>query len=285
MQLLVSVANATEARVAVNGGADLIDAKDPISGALGAVPLSTLRQIHIAVAGQRVVSAALGDADDEGTIERMSYEYAATGVGFVKIGFTGVSSVARVGRLVTAAVRGVRATNPTTCGVVAVAYADTGGTASINRTALVHVAAVAGATGVLLDTERKHGPGLLGLVSAEKLAAWAALAHAQGLTVALAGKLTVDDLPTLRATGADIVGFRGAACDGERTSRLIEAKVHALRRATTPVLLSGDLPRDAKAPIAAVRCGPRQLSPVRCAVEAHVRSTGPRRQDPGRREV
>ena len=87
MQLLVSVANATEARDAVDGGADLIDAKNPLNGALGAVSLSMLREIHAAVADRRVVSAALGDADDEETIERAAFAYAATGVGFVKVGF------------------------------------------------------------------------------------------------------------------------------------------------------------------------------------------------------
>lgn len=228
IQLLVSVANATEARDAINGGADLIDAKDPEQGPLGAVSLSTLRQIHMAVAGCRPVSAALGDADDEATVERMAREYAATGVGFVKIGFAGITCAARVGRLITAAVRGVRATNSTRCGVVAVAYADTGGTKSLKKSALVDAAADAGASGVLLDTADKEGPGLSRLVSLEKLAAWVAMAHHRALTVALAGKVTVDDLPFVSATGADIVGVRGAACDDGRTSRVVEAKVRAL---------------------------------------------------------
>ena len=232
MQLLVSVADATEARNAVAGGADLIDAKNPLEGALGAVSLPALRQIHIAVAGCRVVSAALGDADDEETIERATREYAATGVGFVKIGFSGLSNASRVARLITAAVRGVRATDRQDCGVVAVAYADTGGTTSVDRTVLLGAAADAGAVGVLIDTERKEGPGLLGLLSPETLAAWTTMAHNQGLTAALAGKITADDLPVISETGADIVGVRGAACDGTRTSRVLEARVRALAGAT-----------------------------------------------------
>ena len=35
MKLLVSVADAAEARAAIEGGADIIDAKDPTTGALG----------------------------------------------------------------------------------------------------------------------------------------------------------------------------------------------------------------------------------------------------------
>jgi uncharacterized protein (UPF0264 family) len=229
MQLLVSVANATEARDAVDGGADLIDAKNPAKGALGAVSLSTLRQIQLAVANRRVVSAALGDADDEETIERVAYEYAEPGVGFVKIGFAGITSVARVRPLIAAAVRGVRAANRPDCGVVAVAYADTGGATSVDRTAVIDAATDAGATGVLLDTEHKDGPGLLGLLSPEKLAAWVTLAHDRGLTVALAGKLTADDLPVVCEAGADIVGIRGAACASGRSGPVVEGRIRTLK--------------------------------------------------------
>ena len=70
-------------RSAVDGGADVIDAKDPLNGALGAVSLGTLRQIHSVVAGRRVVTAALGDAGDEKSIEQLAFEYARVGIGFV----------------------------------------------------------------------------------------------------------------------------------------------------------------------------------------------------------
>jgi uncharacterized protein (UPF0264 family) len=229
MQLLVSVANATEALDAVTGGADLIDAKDPVRGALGAVPLSTLRQIHLAVAGRRVVSAALGDADDEPAVERMASDYAATGVGFVKVGFAGVSSSLRVARLIASAVRGVQAAHAPRCGVVAVAYADTGGITSVDRMALVDAAAGEGAIGVLLDTEHKQGPGLLGLVSPGVLAHWVALARQRALTVAIAGKLTAENFPVIYDLGADIVGVRGAACASGRSGPVVASRIRELR--------------------------------------------------------
>jgi uncharacterized protein (UPF0264 family) len=231
MQLLVSVANATEARDAVEGGADLIDAKNPSNGALGAVSLSMLHEIHAAVAGRRVVSAALGDAGDEATIERVAFDYAATGVGFVKVGFAGITSVARVEQLIAAAVRGVRAAARRTCGVVAVAYADTASTTSIDRAALLDAADGAGATGVLLDTELKQGPGLLGLVSPEKLAAWVTSAHDRGLAVALAGKLTAEHFPVVCDLGADIVGVRGAACASGRSGPVVDSRIRGLKSA------------------------------------------------------
>jgi uncharacterized protein (UPF0264 family) len=230
MQLLVSVANAVEASAAVNGGADLIDAKDPLTGALGAVSLDTLRQIHRAVAGRRVVSAALGDAADEETIERAAFDSGSVGIGFVKVGFAGRTDVSCVARLVAAAVRGVHATGQD-CGVVAVGYADTGGVTSVEPTALVEVAARAGAVGVLLDTADKRGPGLSRLVSPAALESWVAMAHDAGLTVALAGKLTPGDLPFICSTGADIVGVRSAACKRGRATSIAEKKVRLLRAA------------------------------------------------------
>lgn len=235
MQLLVSVANSIEARHAVAGGADLIDAKDPLIGALGPVSLHTLRQIHGAVSGRRAVTAAIGDASNEQAIERTACEYGATGVTFVKVGFAGISEPARVERLMNAAARGVRASG--TGSLVAVAYADDVAT-SVDRVALLDLAVRAGAAGILLDTADKLGPGLLQLLSPKALTAWVATAHGCGLTVALAGKLTSDDLSQVLDTGADIAGVRGAACASGRASRVVKENVRALKDKICPALVS-----------------------------------------------
>ena len=60
-RMLASVANAAEAGVAVQLGADIIDLKDARRGALGAVSLDIARQSIAAVAGRSETSAALGD--------------------------------------------------------------------------------------------------------------------------------------------------------------------------------------------------------------------------------
>ena len=79
MRLLISVANAAEASAALAGGADIIDAKDPLAGALGAVSVEVLREIHAAVAGARPVTAALGEASREAAIERAAAAFAEAG--------------------------------------------------------------------------------------------------------------------------------------------------------------------------------------------------------------
>src|SRR2546427_8160121 len=70
MQLLVSVADASEGRAALLGGADVIDAKDPREGALGAVRPEVLGELRAAVGAGRPLSAALGDAGPPVLVER-----------------------------------------------------------------------------------------------------------------------------------------------------------------------------------------------------------------------
>ena len=140
MRLLVSVASAAEASAALAGGADFIDAKNPLMGALGAVSEEVLRDIHAAVGGVRPVTAALGDAADEAEIEDAACVFAAAGAALVKVGFAGITSVPRAVALTMAAVRGAAAGGRGRSGVVAVAYADADRVASLAAGALVEVA-------------------------------------------------------------------------------------------------------------------------------------------------
>jgi len=226
MRLLVSVANAAEVSAALAGGADLIDGKDPQRGALGAVAEPVLHAILERVGGARPVTAAIGDATDDAAIERTACACAAAGAALVKVGFAGITSQARVAALAVAARRGV---STSSAGVVLVAYADADRVASIAPAAVVDVAARTGARGVLLDTADKNGPGLRALMTPAALAAFVAHAHQNGLLVALAGRLALDDLAFVRDAGADIAGVRGAACEGGRTGQVSVDLVRRLR--------------------------------------------------------
>ena len=234
MRLLVSVKNAEEALAALVGGAHIVDAKDPATGALGAVSLDVFRAIHATVAGAQPVSAALGDADNEAQIQSIVRDYAAAGAAFVKIGFAGVSSGARAAALLSAAMRGAADRSR----VIAVAYADADRAGSLDPPSIIDAAARAGAAGVLLDTADKQGPGLRALMTAAALTRWVAAAHGANLLVALAGTLAADDLPFVREAGADIAGVRGAACVGGRTGQISAERIRRLLaalRCSTPV--------------------------------------------------
>ena len=181
------------------------------------------REICAAVGPTRPVSAALGDGVDEASAGRAAHDFAVAGARFVKIGF---QNDARMEPLLHAAVQGASAT---ACGVIGVAYADS----NVDCRVALRAIQRAGAAGMLLDTADKRGPGLRQLMTLSMLADVIADAHDAGLLVAVAGKLTANDLPFARDAGADIAGVRGAACDNGRTGRVSAAHVGVLRRGCT----------------------------------------------------
>jgi len=225
MRLLVSVADGREAHAALAGGADVIDAKDPRRGALGAVATEVLAGICDAVGSARPVSAALGDASDERALERAARRAAALGVAFVKVGFAGIADASRARRLVAAAARGAGEGH---AAVVPVAYADWRRAQSFAPEGLIAVAAATGASGVLVDTAFKDTH-LFALAVPEAVGLWVTAAHEAGMFACLAGSLQGSDFATARALGADLVGVRGAACVGGRAGRVSRARVAALR--------------------------------------------------------
>ncbi|HEV2751193.1 MAG TPA: (5-formylfuran-3-yl)methyl phosphate synthase [Gemmatimonadales bacterium] len=243
MQLLVSVRGPGEARAALIGGADVIDAKDPRRGPLGAVSPYLLASIRRTVGSSRPVTAALGDAVTERAVAHGARTAARHGVAFVKVGFAGVASEARARRLAAAACRA-------DARVVVVAYADWERVGSLPPQRLVPVAAEVGAAGVLIDTACKPAP-LFALASRDVVGAWVAAAHEAGLFAALAGSLTDSDVATARELGADVMGVRGAACTGGRLGRVSPERVAtlvALTRATSGVSVGAPPRRPPRAP-------------------------------------
>jgi len=247
--LLVSVASVAEARAALSGGADVIDAKDPGRGALGPVALDVLRAIADEVGGRRPLSAALGDATSTIATEDAARAYADAGAHVVKIGLAGVADPSRAFELLRAAARGARAGGGR---AVAVSYADAG--KALPPHALVAVAAAAGVEGVLLDTTDKAGPALPEMVTGDALARWVRGAHDAGLWAAVAGRLTAATLPCAWRAGADVVGVRSAACDGGRLGSVSSGRVRALRA----LLVAGELRPAAAGPTPADRPAPRR---------------------------
>jgi len=227
MQLLVSVSDTAEARAAVDGGADIIDAKNPSIGALGAVLPDVFSEIRRAVDPSRLVTAALGDADDAEAVEDLARELVLRGARLVKVGFAGVADAGLVEEIITRLARACALVDETS-GVVAVAYAEHQACGSIDAHELLPIAARSGAWGVLVDTADKRGPGLLDLWSVLTLESWVSEAHAHGLMVAVAGKLEPADLHAVSDAGADVAGVRGAACTGGRVGRISSERVRAL---------------------------------------------------------
>jgi uncharacterized protein (UPF0264 family) len=233
LKLLVSVVDAGEGRLAAEAGADIVDVKNPAEGSLGAPSPAVIAGVRAAVPAPLPVSAAIGDMPDlPGTAALAALGAARSGASFVKVGLWGVSTQAQAIALLRAVCDAV-ADVPGTV-VVAGAYADARRVAHapLAPELLPGVAQAAGVDVCLLDTAVKDGRGLLDWLSPDVLTSLVADAHDAGLQVALAGSLRAEDLPVVRATGADIAGVRSAACsDHRRAGPLDAARVRALRAA------------------------------------------------------
>ena len=85
MRLLVSVRSEAEALLAAEGGVDFIDLKEPRDGALGGLPVTTIRSIVAALRQHAIdlpLSATIGDVpmDQIGRISAAAQAVAACGV-------------------------------------------------------------------------------------------------------------------------------------------------------------------------------------------------------------
>ncbi len=224
--LLASVSGPDEAALAIDGGADIVDIKNPHEGSLGACPPSTLRAI-VALRAARAsaartlrLSAALGDAPNQpGTLALAAAGAAACGVDYLKVGLRGVRGEEEALALIRAIVAAAREVSPTVR-LVAAAYADAAEVGSLLPGLLPGLAERAGAHGCLIDTARKDGRTLFDHCTFRALASFRSECRRRGLLCGLSGSLARSHIPLLLEIGPDLVGARGALCEGGREGRL-----------------------------------------------------------------
>ena len=216
-RFLASVTSAAEAVLALDHGADIIDAKDPSRGALGALPVATIAAIVAAVHGRALVSATIGDLPSDGeTMVAAAHAVSATGVDFVKAGFFagGVhcDAIAALGDAVLGHAR-----------LIGVLMADLK-----PEFELIATMAEAGFAGVMLDTANKANGCLLDAMSAHRIAEFVQLARTHHLIAGLAGSLRAADIAPLAKFSPDVLGFRGALCASGRRSALDADRVKSI---------------------------------------------------------
>ncbi len=227
MRLLVSVRVPEEVDAALVGGADIIDAKEPSRGSLGAVTPEVLARIAGRVPTLVPLSIALGDATDA---EHLTSLVACTGLPrrrtetFVKVGFRHRPA----GALIPIMRAGLSAATDRGLVLVPVAYADHASAGSPRPDEVLDAAVAVGARGLLIDTYSKDGRSLLHWMDMIGLAELGNRARAAGMLFALAGGLEGAELEAA-AEIADVVGVRGAACRGGREGVVEPALVRGLR--------------------------------------------------------
>lgn len=216
---LASVMSAAEAEVAVQGGADIIDFKNPNEGALGALPDSEIRAGVEQVAARRRTSATVGDLPMEPDKVAQAVErIGGLGVDFVKVGlFPGGDRRGCLEALGAQASRGLA--------IVAVLFADLAPDLRV-----IDDLAAQGVKGVMVDTANKDAGRLRDFLGAAELDRFLSRSRAAGLFTGLAGSLTAADVAPLLGLAPDYLGFRGALTTGGRTATLDLAAVAAIRR-------------------------------------------------------
>lgn len=219
--MLASVRSLDEALLALEGGADLIDLKEPSRGALGALDHAAVRVCVQAIRGRRPVSATIGDLPSMDShlmtdaVERM----AATGVDFIKIGFFSHPNASNCASALSKLAGRAR--------LIAVMFAD-----EPYDLALLEEFAHNGFAGAMLDTAYKTGSSLRDWRTGNDLEEFVSRGRNQRLLTGLAGSLQREDVPALLFIAPDYLGFRGALCrNGDRGQILDQEAFAAIRAA------------------------------------------------------
>lgn len=265
-RLLVSVRNASEAGAAFEGGADVIDIKEPERGPLGRATAAVLEDIclHLSrIQCSAPVSAALGEVtewnipscEDQCSLLRQVTSRNSP-VRFVKVGLSGAGiseepssaqsvfsrwEALRATLAAAAAIDGPVSEGTKTpevdpfsstpgCRWIGVAYADFGRCGAPTPGEVIEEAARAGCYGVLIDTFLKDGAGLLNWMTTADLSAVREQCDRYQLILALAGQVKLQHLNTLVAVRPDIVAVRGSVCaSGDRRAEVSATLVRQFR--------------------------------------------------------
>jgi uncharacterized protein (UPF0264 family) len=213
--LLVSVRNAAEAGAACEGGAALIDVKEPRRGPLGAADNEVLRAVVEEVAGRRPISAALGELADLRQLPRVS------GLAYVKCGLAGLGRQSNWRRqLDQLRARVSQLHSPTA--VVTVAYADWQAAAAPPWQKVVDFALQHTGGPLLIDTfakapelfgKQRRPATLLDCIALDELRKVCERCRAAGVQIALAGSLRLPQIVQLRDARPTWLAVRGGVCD------------------------------------------------------------------------
>jgi uncharacterized protein (UPF0264 family) len=222
-RLLVSVRSAAEAEMALAGGAQVIDVKEPRRGSLGAADPEVWQQVAALVGRRAQLSVALGELLEDGIGDLAA---AATGFPFAKVGLAGCHDepgwLARWRLVISSLPRGVA--------LVPVAYADWTAARAPSPSVALALAEFSPARLMLVDTYDKSAGTLLGQWSLESLEELARDAAERGVRLALAGSLDVASIGQLLPLAPAYIGVRGAACTGGRDGSIDTARVKSLAR-------------------------------------------------------
>lgn len=228
--LLVSPKNLSEAMAAYEGGADIIDIKNPEEGSLGANFPWVISEIREAIPSDVPVSAAIGDVPYlPGTASLAAYGILKSGADIIKVGIKGPKDKEEAVDLMEKVVRSARENSSK---VVVCGYGDYERSETIHPMLIPEVAQESGADIAMLDTAVKDGKPLTHFLDYEELDDFIQKSRSLGLQAALAGSLGFEEISNLNDLNPDIIGVRGAVCrnNDRRKGMISEEPVRELKR-------------------------------------------------------
>ncbi|MGY0071627.1 (5-formylfuran-3-yl)methyl phosphate synthase [Streptomyces sp. QTS137] len=210
---------------------DIVDVKKPDEGSLGANFPWVIKAIRDVVPADKPVSATVGDVPYKpGTVAQAALGAAVSGATYIKVGLYGCTTPEQAVDVMRGVVRAVKDHRPDAF-VVASGYADAHRIGCVNPLALPDIARRSGSDGAMLDTAIKDGTRLFDHTPPDVCAEFVRLAHEAGLLAALAGSVKIGDLGELARMNTDIVGVRGAVCEGgDRSAGRIQPQLVAAFR-------------------------------------------------------
>ncbi len=257
--LLVSVRNWQEASTALNSGVDVLDLKEPFRGPLGFVEPDEILNViagldgNIDRHGRVPLSVALGELSDwaqPGKANDRGNELVTRSVSedeccpsltlrvsknlkplpmqvrFAKLGLAGMGSQADWQILWHRAMSQVgEHISP-----VAVAYADHALADSPDPDEILAFAVESGCKAFLIDTWEKSAGSLTRHLSVQAITHFVERARAVGMTIALAGSLSLSDIPAIVQCKPDLIAIRSAACSGGRSGTICSEKIGEFKR-------------------------------------------------------
>ncbi|MCA9065650.1 MAG: hypothetical protein KDA96_21425 [Planctomycetaceae bacterium] len=244
-RLLVSVRSCDEALAAMRGGADFIDVKEPRNGALGRADWETIHAIGQCVARHQAsrtafentpgFSVALGELAEwegsegvvSGELLRESDRLTFVTPVFFKLGPAHADDwVGNVDAAMGKAARRLQSLVAGPVEPVAVSYADYDRIHAPAPAVILQKASLIGIRHFLLDTGIKDSTTLLDWLPVEELIRLRRAAADLGIQFGIAGRLNVGLLEQLTPVSPDIIGVRGAVCQGgDRGSCVTESGV------------------------------------------------------------
>lgn len=219
-KLLVSPKNLDEALTVAKTNVDIIDVKNPKEGSLGANFPWVISKIREEVVSETPISAAIGDFPNlPGSASLAALGALEAGADIIKVGLRGPENPDEAAFLMRQIVKAVEGSDSVE--IVACVYGDYERAGTLNPSYLPSIGDIAGVDYVMIDTAIKDGKPLTEFLPAEQLKGFVEEAHYSGLKVALAGSLGLEEIEELKPLGPDVIGVRGAVCEGKDRGNVI----------------------------------------------------------------